>query len=366
LGARRRETIGEGDVSSEGHDQVSLGQAVTDLKAMDKRLAALIAAYPPAGAGGPDFGTPIRESRALLRAAIGLLAGALLSGQAPNPQPGTGKRRVKIKAASESTASSGPAGVQTAVRSNPDAPTEPAKPAARGGDRARSVPAAASVSAADATATSTQTPPNSLLARLGAAAPEAGARPPTTADVAGDPAPPAEPQPSHVSAHTAAERLARLEAEIDTLTEATTTKGGHRSKPTTADVPAAPATRGPETEARAHAAAAATASATAYWPGVKDEDPADGDDDAEIVIVTPETKASASTRQGAPPARQSPRIFQDPAPSDDDDAEVEIVQPGARPGRAPRAPATTDSDRSKSGASEPVAPARWRLFRGSR
>jgi hypothetical protein len=355
-------------VSSDAADRVSLSQAVADLKAMDKRLAALIAAYPTADAGGPDLGAPIRESRALVRAAIGLLAGAVLSGQPPDHVPGTAKRRVKIKAASASTASSGPAHVETAIRSDTDASIEPAKPASRGGDRVRVASAAASQSAA----TSTEAPPHSLLARLGAATPEPGARHLDAPDVAGDPTPTPAPQPSHVSAHAASERLARLEAEIDNLTEATKT-GGHRSKSATADAPAASAAKIAETKARADAAVAATASATAHRPFDDDEGSGNDDEDAEIVIVTPATKSSAPAREGTPPARQSPRIYQDPPPSDDDDAEVEIVQPGARPGARPgadgrtlRAPATADGGRGKAGTDGVAAPAKWRLFRGSR
>jgi hypothetical protein len=364
LRVQRLQTRGKGDVSSDGSDPVSLSQAVADLKAMDSRLAALIATYPPTEPGRPDLGAPIRESRALVRAAIGLLAGALLSGETPDRMPGTAKRRVKIKAASDSTASGAPAGAEAAVRSDPNAPAEPVKPAARGGGPARNASAAASAAAA----ASAQAPPNSLLARLGAAATEPGARHPDAADGAGNPAPAPAPQPSHVSARAAAERLARLEAEIDSLTEATTT-GGDRSGSAATDAPGPPVAPASRTaQSQSPLRAAASASASEYRPGV-DGAGADGEDDAEIVIVTSQTGARPA-RQGTLPVRQSPRIFSDPSASDDDDdAEVEIVQSGTRPGgdgRAAHTPATPEGERAKAGAGAPVAPAKWRLFRGSR
>jgi hypothetical protein len=331
---------------------------------MDASLAALIATYPSAEEGGPDLGAPIRESRELVRAAIGLLSGFLLSSEAPDLVPGTAKRRVKIKAESASTASGGRARAETAVRSEPGAPQEPAKRAARGGDSARSVSASASASAA-AMASTQEPPPNSLLARLGAATPEPAARHPDAADGTGDPTPAPAPQASHVSARAAAERLERLEAEIDSLTEATTT-GGHRSRSATTDAPGVPASMTAQSQPPSHAAAAASASE--YRQGVDGAAAADDEDDAEIVIITSQT-GGRPARQGTPPVRQSPRIFSDQSSSDDDDAEVEIVQPGTRPsvsGRAARTPATPEGEHAKPGASAPVAPAKWRLFRGSR
>lgn len=353
-------------MGSDGSDPVSLSQAVADLKAMDARLAALVAAYPPTEAGRADPGAPIREGRALVRAAIGLLAGALLSGATPDRVPGTAKRRVKIKAASDSTASGAPAGAEAAVRSGANAATEPVKPTTRGAGSVRGTSAAASATAA--AAASEQSPPNSLLARLGAAATEPAARHPIAAEGAGDRVPVPAPQPSHVSAHAAAERLARLEAEIDSLTEATTT-GGHQSRSAATDASGAPVVPASRTaQSQSPLRAAASESESEYRPGVDGASPADGEDDAEIVIVTAQN-GERPARQGTPPVRQSPRNFNDPSSSDDDDAEVEIVQPSARPGadgRAVRAPATSRGEHAKGGAIAPVAPSKWRLFRGSR
>jgi hypothetical protein len=351
-------------VSSHGSDPVILSQAVADLKAMDARLAALIATYPSAEASGPDLGAPIRESRALVRAAIGLLSGALLSSEAPTHAPGTGKRRVKIKAESASTASGGRERVETAVRSEAHAPQEPGKRTAHGGNSARRISARVSASAS-AMASTQERPPNSLLARLGAATSEPPARHPDAAEGTGVSFPAPAPQAGHVSARAAAERLERLEAEIDSLTEASTT-GDHRSRSATTAAPGVPASKTAQSQPPSHAAAAASASE--YRQGVDGAAAADDEDDAEIVIITSQT-GGRPARQGTPPVRQSPRIFSDQSSSDDDDAEVEIVQPGTRPsvpGRAARAPTIPEGERAKVGASAPVAPAKWRLFRGSR
>ena len=164
-------------MSVKGPNSNSLSQAVADLEAMDARLAALVAAYPRAEAGGPDLAAPIRESRELIRTIVELLAGAQSPNGLPNEAPeqaiGGAKRRVKIKAASETTAGSGAARVEAAARSGAAAGKASAKAATRGGDGAGS--ASAATAAATATA---KAPPNSLLARLGAATPEPGALPP--------------------------------------------------------------------------------------------------------------------------------------------------------------------------------------------
>lgn len=350
-------------MSVKGSDLSSLTLAIADLKAIDARLTALGAADPPIESDGANLTAAIRDSRALVRAAIARLTGNQIAGEAPNEPAdkgsGSAKRRVKIKAESETSASAVSARAEAGARSGT---------AARSGDRARNVSAAASAAAA----TTAKTPPNSLLARLGAATPEASPRHQATADGGGAPASATTGQPDNPAAPGADERLARLEAEIDSLTEATAT-GPYRSKAMASDAPVRPAaTKTTEAEAPARAAVP-PARTSAHQPDVRDDGTGDDEDDAEIVIVTAQGKVAGIAEQGQPPNRQSPRTSRDPSPTDDEDAEVEIVQPGSRPGaqpdadeRARRLAMTPDGGRVAAAASKPASPAKWRLFRGSR
>ncbi len=346
-----------------GSNLGSLTLAIADLKAIDARLTALAAADPPIESDGTDLTARILESQAQVRAAIALLVGARTStgatNDAPDQSPGSAKLRVKIKAASETTAAGASAHAETSASSAPvaskasTASRSPAKAGSRSGDRARSVAASAAATAA--------TPRNSLLARLGAAAAEPGASRGDVADRDGPTSAPAR-EPRDSAPLDAAERLARLEAEIDSLTEASTT-GGRRSKVTASDAPTPPATA-KTAEAPASARVAGTsAPVTTQSPG--DGGMADDDIDAEIVIVTSDGKVSGADGRGTPQTRRDPRVFRDPPPGDDDDAEVEIVQPGAD-ARVARVSMTPDGERAKSGVAKPAATAKWRLFRGSR
>lgn len=327
-------TWGDSDLADTGSNLGSLTLAIADLKAIDARLTTLAAADPPIKSDGADLTAKILESQALVRAAIALLSGARMPAgtvtEAQDTASGGAKRRVKIKAASDSTAATTPATTKS-----------PSKAGTRGGDRARSAETAMVAAPA--------APRNSLLARLGAATsePAASTSPPAAAVI---------PAPSPAGALDAAERLARLEAEIDSLTEASTT-GNRRGKST------APEMSAPQSEPKvAEAVSAAPAKVTRASD--LDSGATDDDDDAEIVIVGPDGASSGAQGRGASYGRHSPRALRDP-PACDEDAEVEIMQPGAG-GRMARVSPATASDRAKAGAeAKPVAPTKWRLFRGS-
>jgi hypothetical protein len=360
----------DGDVSDKGSNLSSLTLAIADLKAIDARLSALVAADPPIKSDGIDLTAAIRESQALVRAGIARLTGAEIRSEAPNDaagqRTGSAKRRVKIKAESETIVSASPARVETVARSGTAAPKSSSKSATRGADRARGTSTA---TASAPPATTANAPRISLLARLGAATAEPGSRHPATADRNGTAAPEPAPPSDSPAGHDTDDRLARLEAEIDSLTSATT--GGDRSKSVATDAPAAPTTNAVASPARFRGGAAVSAPAPAYRSGA-DDDAADEEDDAEIVIVTDAVNAAGIAGHGSSSARQGPRLSRDPPPDGDSDAEVEIVQPGTRPGvplgadgRDVRLSVTPDGDRAKAAASKPAAPAKWRLFRGS-
>jgi hypothetical protein len=313
-------------LSDKGPDSNSLGQAVADLEALDARLAALLSAHPEPKSGGPDPAAPIRQSREAIRTAIKLLADAQGPDALPKEATGAAKRRVKIKAASETTKAS-------------------AKSAARGGDGV-----ARSGSAASAAATATTTAPrNSLLARLVAATPEPTANRTDTIDTA-PPAPATPAKSDSSSSLDPADRLARLEAEIDSLTAASIAPTARKSAVSPDDLATSTEAK-PLPEHR---------SAT--------DDERDMDDDTEVVIVT-SGKAAGRASHSVSAAAKNARSIRDRAPVDDDDAEVEIVQPGARRGQGrpeQSAPQKPDSGTGRAGAPKPADPAKWRLFRGSR
>jgi hypothetical protein len=346
---------GESNVSVTGSDLSSLTLAIADLKAIDARLTALGTAGPPIESDGVDLTLAIRQSQELVRAAIARLTGARVPVEAPaetaEPSAGGAKRRVKIKAASDTTEPGSPTRAGAAVRSESSPSKASGKAATRGGDRARGASATAS-STATATA---KTSPNSLLARLGAAAPELDTRQRAAADADTPAATPAQ-QSDTPAAHDTADRLARLEAEIDSLTEASVT-AAPQSKVVASDHPAAQ---------KATKTADGKAPVPEHRSGLGGGDASDDDDDAEIVIVNAQAKAAGATEHGVGSTRASSRVVHDPAPGDDDDAEVEIMQSGARHDPGARAPVTPARDRVNTNATKPAAPAKWRLFRGSR
>jgi len=363
-------------VSVKGSNLSSLTLAIADLKAIDARLSALATADPPIESDGTDLTAAIRESQALVRAGIARLTGAEIRSEAPSDaagqRAGGAKRRVKIKAESETTVSAGPARAEAGARSGTAGPKSSAKASTRGADRARATATAAAAAAASApvtTASTANAPPNSLLARLGAATPETGVRAPAMAN-GNDTATPVQTPPSdNPSGHDTDDRLARLEAEIDSLTNATT--GGARSKLVTTDAPAAPTANATATPARFRGGGAVSSPVPAYHSGVDDDGAEDEEDDAEIVIVTDAASPTGTAEHGSS-SRQGPRMSRDPAPYGDGDAEVEIVHAGTRPGVQPgadrrdaRLTVAPDGDRTKAAERKPTAPAKWRLFRGS-
>ena len=325
--------------------------AIADLKAIDARLTALAAAKSPIESDGVDLTDKIRESQKLVRAAIVLLSGASASGlsprDTPDQTPGT-KRRVKVKAASETTTAGASARTETPGPSAPASSAASAtKPGSRGGARTRIATAAPAPPA--------KISPGSLLARLGAATAETVAR---DLDTSGSSASssPAALDPIDPATLDAAARLARLEAEIDNLTEASIT--GNRSKPVAADAPPPTSTT--------KSAEVGTLPAVAVIPApAKDgrSGESDDEDDAEIVIVTADGTTAGKTGHGTAESRQRPRVFRD-APADEDDAEVQIVQRSVD-GRETRLSLTPENARAKSGATKPASPGKWRLFRGS-
>jgi hypothetical protein len=337
-------------LSDNGPDSNSLNQAAADLEALDARLAILVSAYPEAQSGGPDPAAPIRESRELIRTIVKLLAGAELSGGLPNEATGAAKRRVKIKAASETTAANSVAGKSSS------------KAATRNGDGARSASAAASVTAA------TAAPRNSLLARLVAATPESAANHPDTTDV---PAPVSATMGKSESPSTLdpAERLARLEAEIDNLTAASIAVTARSSVVSPDDLAPPTEAKAAKGQTRGRYTAAVVAPVPAHRSVLDNERVSDDGDDTEVVIVTSESKAAGGTGRSTSTAAKRARNFRDPSPPEDDDAEVEIVQPGGRHGSGEQAahkPAKAKNGREGAGATTPSDPSIWRLFRGSR
>jgi hypothetical protein len=358
---------GQESVTVAGSDLSSLTLAIADLKAIDARLTTLGAAGLPIESDGVDLTAAIRQSQALVRAAIARLTGARISdeGAIETAEPGAGgaKRRVKIKAASETTESSRPTGAEAAVRSDSSPAKASGKAATRGGDRSRGAAAAASSTAA----APAKTPPSSLLARLGAAAPEPDARPRAAAD-GGGPAAAPPPKSDTPGPHDTADRLARLEAEIDSLTKSSNT-ADTQSKAVVSNGSAQPTATKPADVRTPSPAAGTPVPALQHRPRVGDGGAGDDEDDAEIVIVNSQSKAAGSTEHGVASPRPSSRVVNDPPPSDDDDSEVEIVQPGARheaDGTGARVLVPGTRDRTNASATKPAAPAKWRLFRGSR
>ena len=334
-------------MSGAGSDLSSLTLAIADLKAIDARLSALGSAESPIQSDGVDLTAAIRQSQELVRAAIAQLSGARTPNQGPveksEQNAGSAKRRVKIKAASDTTEPDNPA------RAEPSAAKASGKSANRGGDRSRDTVAAA----ASATASTPKAPASSLLARLGAATAEPDARNRVEAPAQKSATPPT---------HETADRLARLEAEIDNLTTGATAADG-RAKAEASSTPTAPtATKTADVPPRP-ATAAKPLPAPEHRPGVGD---GGDEDDAEIVIVNAQTKAKGAVEYSASSTRPGSRVVHDPALSDDEDAEVEIVQSGARQESGARSPATPVRDRVNSSATAPTAPSKWRLFRGSR
>ena len=352
-------------MSGKGSDRESLTLAIADLKAIDARLTNLVAADPPIESDGVNLTASIRESRDLVQAAIALLAGARIPDGTPNgvtdQLAGGTKRRVKIKAVSETTGSDGVARAEPPVRSSSGTTKASSKAAARGGDRSRDASAATS----DAAAATVKAPANSLLARLGAAAPEPGALQRTATDGGAPSVAPADKSAPPATFDTA-DRLARLEAEIDSLTRASITADaqGKTVAPERAARPMATKTAEANNPSPA---AAIDVPAPEHRSGIGDSGTAD-DEDAEIVIVNSEIEAAGPGRHRAPSTRPNQRVPRDPPPSDDDDAEVEIVRPGVRheaDGPRARVPVIPASDRANASAIKPAAPAKWRFFRGS-
>lgn len=338
-------------MSDNGPDSNCLNQAVADLEALDARLATLISAYSQADPGGPDPAAPIRESRELIRTAIKLLAGAEVQGGLPHEAIGAAKRRVKIKAASETTAA------------NSAASKAPPKSVTRNGDGARSASDAASVTATAAV------PRNSLLARLVAATPEPAANHPDTTDV-----PPPVPATTMAKSESPssldpAERLARLEAEIDSLTAASIAVTVRSSVVSQEDLTPSTEAKAAKGQTRGRYTAAVVAPVPEHRSVLDNERVSDDGDDTEVVIVTSESKAAGGTGRSTSTAAKRARSFRDPSPPEDDDAEVEIVQPGGRHGSGePSAhkPTKAENSRERVGAPKPADPSKWRLFRGSR
>lgn len=309
-------------MSAKGTDQTSLARAIAELEAVDAALAAHATAQPVDG-NSTAVG-PIADARAQIRAAIITLTHARPAAD----ETATSKRRVKIKAASETAAS------PTAAAAGKSA----TKAGSKRGERAR--PAPASEPAAKA-------PVNSLLARLGAAA--AVATPPA------EPAPPtaAETTPAAndvgITAEDAADRLARLEAEIDSLTQ-----------PSSARAETATAT--PRSASKAATPAPASSAPAPASQSPVPESEYEDDEDVEITIVGADNRSAAS-------ARHSPRVYREAATPAGDDAEVEIVQPGANRGATrstPQPEGLRIDPHSPAAPAKENAPSRWRLFRGSR
>ena len=319
-------------MSTKGSESGSLSRAIAGLEAVDKQLTDLT----ERALDGASTAGPIRESSALVQAAIRTLS---LAQQATAvDEAGTAKRRVKIKAESQTTQAQT---TQTLAPISTDSPGRSggrgkgaAKAAARGNDREPATPQPTSAK---------DVPASSLLARLGAAVSESADLPPSAVPSV----PSARTAPTvetALSADDTAERLARLEAEIAGLTEAPLAGNSEKTSPAAQEEPQ---------ELAVHTAALPA-------PDNGDVD----DDDAEIFIVG--ANGAISDRNITPP-RASPRVSHDMPTPGEDEAEVEIVQPGTgtekpaaeKPG-APRLSARI--------AMTPVKPAigsRWRLFRGS-
>lgn len=329
-------------MSTRGPEPSSLGRAIADLEAIDKRLADLVATRSPDGISPPG---QIEEGRTLVRAAIRALA-LVHARTADTPAEthaetvpdrgedlGATKRRVKIKAESQTAPASTLPPTDTHARGRIKGAS---KTAPRGDNREVGLPTQAAASASE----------RSLLARLGAAMPDTG----------DEPERPAAPTPVTVSetttpAQDTAARLARLEAEIAAMAEDT-------PQDATAEIPAtppqaanisSPPTRG--TKAGVSSISPAIISDTSA------EDDSD-DDDTEIVIVGGRTAAASPNTAGSRVLRESP------VPSEED-AEVVIVQPEGT-ARTPIARSGTKSAaRPTVAPGKPAAGSKWRLFRGS-
>lgn len=324
---------GENAVNAKGSEHRSLSQVIVELEAIDAGLAAL-----PTSA-------PIAEARAQLRTAITTLSAV----QNPGDDTATGKRRVKIKAASDTPAAAPAGAAQTPARSAASSKGT-AKSGAKRGERAQPSPEMASTLTA---------PASSLLARLGAvASPAAPQAPAPFAPTDQAPTSPSAPVPSasieakSISAEDAVSRLARLEAEIASLTEpspGTLAKSPGKSRPAGAIKPPSPAP-----------SAAPDGAARASVPRPSADSIADNESEAEVVIVGSDTPTGG---RAAAADRQTPRVYRDAPPSaDDEDAEVEIVQPGVET----RVRGGDGQARSPAAGAKAAAPGRWRLFRGSR
>lgn len=317
-------------------DPNSLSQAIADLEAVDVRLTAMAAAYPAADSGGSGLAAPIQESRTLVRAAINMLSGALASEQVA----GGAKRRVKIKAASE-TISAGETRTEVRGKSTAAATKSAGKGTARNG---RGTSAATPARTVKSETEPVKPMVGSLLARLG-----------TVSDAAPAEAQPPAAKSTSISAEDAATRLARLEAEIASLTD-TSAAGTSRDKPAALDgTPAA----------NAASARVDPAKPAGPPPSTKMMEPDGDDDDAEIVIVTAGVAETGPPVPATDPARENPRVYRTAPPPADDDAEVEIVQHGAD-GKLKRSEARPELKHTPENAGKPSASGKWRFFRGSR
>ncbi len=298
-------------MSTKRSEHTSLAGAIVDLEAIDAALATMAAAQPSG---------PITEARAQIRAAISILSNA----QTAAEEPATTKRRVKIKAVGDSATTTGTAAGKPAAKSSSKrgrAASEPAPPAA---------------------------PTSSLLARLGAAAA-------TSSDVPGENNA-AAPKSGGLSAGDAADRLARLEAEIDSLT---------RPPATVAGTPPAAKTVNKSVSAAAAAPASVLPAAAPPQPAPEPHAALDDDDDdgAEITIIDP---GSSTSGRPAEAGRHGPRVYRDAVLPAEEDAEVEIVRPGEGGRRAPHADGLRTDPRAAPEAAKGTARGRWSLFRGSR
>ena len=167
--------------------------------------------------------------------------------------------------------------------------------------------------------------------------------------------------------------MARLEAEIDSLTEASIAVNT-RSDTAAPEEPAPPtATKGSEAQARRRDTAAIPAPKSEQRPDVGTEGAGDDEDDAEIVIVNCGVQGGGArgTRHAVRPPgpSASSAIHRRPRTttrkSKSCDPATRRTQKNAD-GREARTPVKPESGRERTGATKPTAPAKWRLFRGSR
>jgi len=307
----------------------SVQRIVVDLEAIDRKLA-----HASGEAGGI---AEIDEARTLLRTAIEALARTVPVDAGEDT--GAVKRRVKIKAESEIAAPSDatvekPAAKAVASAGKSSARGARAQESARGGRR--QVP-------------TEKTANGSLLARLGAAATEAGTEAASAQPAVAETGKPPNTNPLLEST---ADRLAQLEAEIADLTEAVTSAPTRRPAPEPA-ADAAPATLPSSDVPEAKPTALSS-----------DSGPEEDDEEAEITIVGAN---GGSAEPVGNAARHAPRIFREGPPAQEEE-EAEVVIRGSS--AAPSGSRGTERQgtvrvSARPGASKGAALGKWRIFRGS-